>query len=231
MSITVPYRHKSEIEQMSFDLLRRYEAWTGKKLAPPINIDGIIEGYLKLDLQFVDLKELLSIPDVLGATWFDDNVIRIESSLEQKEGRLSFTMAHEVGHWWMHRPIYEMNKVSLGLPMFSYEEHKKPTPAVVCRTGKKKDPAEWQADQFAAMLLMPKSMMRVAVASIQAQGPLPIEDFEKFDANAAENQNLRAAARQLINTGFSNVSVDAMCYRLIDLKLVTDSKPKQGLLY
>lgn len=231
MSITVPYRQKSEVEEMAFDLLRRYEAWKGKKLSPPIYIDEIIEGYLRIDLQFVDLKELLSIPDVLGATWFDDTVIRIESSLERKEGRLSFTMAHEVGHWWMHRPIYEMNKVSMGLPMFAYEEHIKPTPAVVCRSGKKKDPAEWQADQFAAMLLMPRSMMRAAVASIQEHGPLPIEDLEKYAAKAAENQNLRAAARQLINTGFSNVSIDAMCYRLVDLNLVTDSKPQQGLLY
>lgn len=135
MSFKVPFRKKSAIEDMAIDLLRKYEAWKGSRLTPPIDIDDIVEGYLKIDLQLVDLKELLAMSDVLGATWFEDKIIRIDSSLEQKEGRLSFTMAHEVGHWWIHRPIYEMDKVTL--PMFVYEEHMQPKPAIVCRSDRK----------------------------------------------------------------------------------------------
>lgn len=229
MSLKVPFWKKSEIEGMALDLLHKYESWKGVRLVPPIDIDDIVEGYLKIDLQLFDLKELLSMPDVLGATWFEDKVIRIDSSLEQKEGRLSFTMAHEIGHWWMHRPIYEMDKVTL--PLFAYEEHMRPTPAVVCRSAKKKDPVEWQADQFAAMLLMPSSMMRASVSIFQEHGPLLINDLEKNRVNAAENYNLRAVAKQIIQSGFSNVSIESMCYRLVDLDIVIDSKAQQGSLY
>ncbi|HCM68595.1 MAG TPA: hypothetical protein DIS62_06415, partial [Candidatus Kerfeldbacteria bacterium] len=96
---------------------------------------------------------------------------------------------------------------------------------------KKKDPAEWQADQFAAMLLMPSSMVRASISTIQEHGLFPIKDLEKNRLNVAENYNLRTVARQIIQFGFSNVSIESMCYRLVDLDLVIDSKVQQGSLY
>lgn len=230
MSFKVPFKKKSEIEAMAFDLLRRYQAWKGGILAPPINIDEIVEGYLKINLEFGDLREQLSIPDVLGATWFEDNMIKIDSSLEGKEGRLSFTMAHETGHWWMHRPLYEMENVTL--PLFSSGQGKPPSPAVICRTTGKKEPAEWQADQFAAMVLMPASLVRTSVLSINSYGPLQIDGLEKHRGNLSDQHNLRVAAKGIIEScGFSNISVEAMCYRLLDLNLVVDSNPQQTVLF
>lgn len=226
----VPYRHKTEIEDMAMDLLHKYFATKGSKMSLPIDVDDIVESYFGIDLQFADLVLLLGLPDALGATWFEDKVMRIDSSLEEKEGRLAFTMAHEIGHWWMHRPIYEMEKVSL--PMFSYGGGNSPTPAVVCRSLKKKEPAEWQADQFAAMLLMPASLIRVAVAEIQGTGPIPVENLDSYNGSAADNYMLRQISKQLIEQhGFKNVSIEAMCYRLIDLKCVSDANPKQGALF
>lgn len=222
----VPFRSKSEIESMAIDLLNKFYASRGEKVSLPIDVDEVIEGYFRIDLQFTDLKTLLNIPDVLGATWFDDNVMRIDSSLEEKEGRLAFTMAHEIAHWWMHRPIYEMEKASL--PMFAYGEDIKPTPAIVCRSFKQKEPAEWQADQFAAMLLMPAFLVRDAVSKMNGPGPIAIEDLELYDGSAADNCRLRQVSKQLIEEyGFGNVSVEAMCYRLIDLKCVADANPQQ----
>jgi len=227
MRIEVPYRKKSEIEAMSFDLLDKYQTWKGQPLTPPINIDEIIERYFQISLEFGNLKEHLSIPDVLGATWLDEKVIRIDSSLEGNEGRLSFTMAHEVGHWWMHRPIYEMGKVTL--PLFGYGQSP-PSHAIVCRTTDKKKPAEWQADQFAAMLLMPASLIRTSLLSINGHGQMKIDGLEKDHMNPTKNANLRKAAKKIIETGFSNVSIEAMCYRLIDLHLVIDLNPSQKSL-
>lgn len=227
MSIKVPYRKVSEIESMALELLGKYKAWKNQDLTPPINIDEIVEGYLQLSLEFADLKEHLSIPDVLGATWFDDKVIRIDSSLEGNEGRLSFTLAHEVGHWWMHRPIYEMGKVTL--PLFGYG-NAQPSSAIVCRAAGKKETAEWQADQFAAMLLMPTSLLRTSVQSITGYGQIKIEGLEKL-GNTADNPDLRKTAKVIIESGFNNVSIEAMCYRLIDLQLVMDSNPAQAALF
>lgn len=227
MNIKVPYRKVTEIESMVLELLSKYKVWKKQDLTPPINIDEIVEGHLQLSLEFADLKEHLSIPDVLGATWFDEKVIRIDSSLEENEGRLSFTMAHEVGHWWMHRPIYEMGKVTF--PLFGYGQAR-PSPAIVCRAAGKKEPAEWQADQFAAMLLMPASLLRASVLSITGYGQIKIQGLEKL-GNPSDNPDLRKAAKIIIESGFNNVSIEAMCYRLIDLQLVMDSNPAQAALF
>jgi Zn-dependent peptidase ImmA (M78 family) len=229
MSITVPYWQKSIIEDMARDLQQRYATWKGAPLSLPINTDEIVEKFLQLRLELEDLRHRLNMPDVLGATWFEEKCIRIDSSLEEKEGRLSFTMAHEIGHWWMHRPIYEMNKVTV--PLFVCEAGKPPSPAVVCRSSGKKQPAEWQADQFAAMLLMPAFLMRTALKSIHTTGSMTVDNLNDFE-NVALNQNLRKVSKIFIDElGFSNVSVDAMCYRLADLNLVTDSANQQGILF
>lgn len=228
MSIKVPFRKIIEIELMANELLSKYETWRKRPLTLPIDVDDIIEGYFKLSLEFCDLKEHLAIPDVLGATWFDEKIIRIDSSLEEIEGRLAFTMAHEVGHWYMHRPIYEMDKVTV--PLFSYGAAA-PSAAVVCRDTKNKEPAEWQADQFAARLLTPAKLLRETVISITGSAPMSVVDLEKYTERPATNQNLRKTAKSVIEAGFNNVSVEAMCYRLIDLKLVVDTKPAQATLF
>lgn len=228
MIIKVPYRKKTEIEIMALELLGKYSAWKKQPLAPPIDIDEITEGYLKISLELCDLKHHLSIPDVLGATWFDEKIVRIDSSLEEKEGRLSFTMAHEVGHWCMHRPIYEMGKVAL--PLFGYQQSP-PSAAIVCRSAGKKEPAEWQADQFAAMLLMPAELLRGTVLSVVGYGQMKIDQLESYYGDPARNPNLRKGANSIIEAGFSNVSNEAMCYRLIDLKLVVDTNPSQASLF
>lgn len=228
MSIKVPNWKKFEVESMALELLTKYAVWKKEQLTPPINIDEIVERYFMLSLEFCDLKNHLAIPDVLGATWFDDEIIRIDSSLEEKEGRLSFTIAHEVGHWYMHRPIYEMGKVSI--PLFSYDDAP-PSAAIVCRAAGRKEPAEKQADQFAATLLAPPKLLRDLVIEISGANQFTVDNLESSCDEPAKNPCLRKAAKMLIEAGFSNVSVEAMCYRLIDLNLVVDSSPSQTALF
>lgn len=59
-------------------------------------------------------------------------------------------MAHEVGHWELHRR-YFLGRAEQGA-LFGCQAE----PALVCRSSEKKKPIEWQADTFAAYLLMPK---------------------------------------------------------------------------
>ena len=67
MDIKVPFRKPAEIEHMVLDLLHKYAKAKGAPPRPPIDVDDIAEKYLKLDLEVTDLKELLKMPDVLGA--------------------------------------------------------------------------------------------------------------------------------------------------------------------
>ena len=77
--------------------------------------------------------------------------------IEGKEGRLAFTLAHEGGHWYLHRPLIEMDQVTATL--FGKDDVPK-QPTIFCRSSQKKAAAEWQADRFAAALLMPAADVR-----------------------------------------------------------------------
>jgi hypothetical protein len=71
LQINVPYLTSAQLDQVVAELLRNYGKWRGTPVRPPIDVDEIAEGYLGLTLELTDLRQLLGIDDVLGATWFD----------------------------------------------------------------------------------------------------------------------------------------------------------------
>ena len=210
----VMFLRPRQIEAAANELLHKFGAWREAAVEPPIPIDEIIELYLELDFALADLSKLLGVPDVLGATWFDEKQIRVDERLEQKEGRLCFTMAHEVGHWVLHRPQYEAEKVTL--PLFAKEEEARP-PAIVCRSSQRKASAEWQADQFAANLLMPARLVRRGFQ--EAIG-------KEVDVITGDSALRRVASSVIDAGGFSNVSNEAMRIRLKTLNLVQDGNQR-----
>ncbi|PID38743.1 MAG: hypothetical protein CSB49_04055 [Proteobacteria bacterium] len=229
-AIKVPFLAPAQIESAARELLAKYTRWKEEDLKPPIDVDEIVEGYLDLNFEVTDLKEVLGITDVLGATWFDDGRVCIDGSLEGNDGRFAFTVAHEIGHWQLHRPIIEMEKVTL--PLFAGKVGDEPKPGLVCRTQAKKQPAEYQADQFAARILMPASTVREA-AKVVCGDDIPAWDGLNDSRKAGTlDSRLRALADQVKDQGgFNNVSNQAMCYRLLDLKLVEDAKDAAGRLF
>lgn len=228
--IKVPFLKPSDLDHAVAELLRRYGAWKKAPVQPPIDVDEIVEGYLGLTLEVVDLRERLGMDDVLGATWFDDGRVRIDRSLEGKEGRFAFTVAHEIGHWQLHRPLYEMDKVTL--PLFSLGPDEKPAPAVVCRAKERKAPAEWQADQFAARLLMPAAAVRETALSLCNDKPPVWDGLADSRKTGILDPRLRTFAGEIIaEGGFLNVSNEAMCYRLLDLKLAKDKSQAMPELF
>jgi len=228
--IKVPFLKPSELDHAAAELLRNYAAWKGSPVRPPIDVDEIVEGHLELDFEVLDLRQVLGMPDVLGATWFDDGRICVDESLEGKEGRFAFTVAHELGHWVLHRPIIEMDKVTL--PLFAAKVDEEPKPAIVCRSRAREQPAEWQANQFAARLLMPASDVRALMRATHGDEPATIDGLEASRKAGRIDAQLRALADGVIVDGkFDNVSNEAMCYRLLDLKLVIDKAHHQPRLF
>src|SRR5690349_11855069 len=134
-ALNVPFLKESDIEHASLELLRRYATWKGALVRLPIDIDNIIEGYFGLDLALIDLTDFLGIPDVLGATFLEAKRVFVDQSLEEQEGRFAFTLAHEAGHWHLHRPLIEAEQVTA--PLFAKGEMRE-QPAIVCRTSQKK---------------------------------------------------------------------------------------------
>lgn len=228
--LKVPFMKEADIEHAAADVLRRFAAWKGVPVRPPIDIDAIIEGFYGLDLVFIDLPDFLGIPDVLGATFIDERRVFIDQSLdlEGKEGRLAFTLAHEAGHWELHRPIIEANRATA--PLFSAGDMPE-QPAILCRSSQK-PPVEWQADRFAASLLMPSVDVRATVRAVCGDKLPSWEGLEERRKNRELDERLRDLAGEVICQGsFGNVSNEAMRYRLLDLRLVVDaSNPQRSLL-
>jgi Zn-dependent peptidase ImmA (M78 family) len=152
--------------------------------------------------------------------------VRVDERVVDQEGRFCFTIGHELGHWVLHRPQVEADRTAPTL--FRDAE---PPPAVVCRTGQKKAPAEWQADQFSARLLMPGGLVREAFVSANGGGAVEIDGLETRRADSAVQGRWRDIASAVMLTGrFSNVSNEAMRYRLSDLGLVREPDAMQPSL-
>jgi len=157
----VPYLPKQHIEREAELVLAEYGDARGAVAAPPVPIDEIVEVHLKLVIEMLNMREVFPFGDVHGALWMSAQKIGVDTSLDpalnpRKRGRYHFTLAHEAGHWRLHRKYY-LEDASQGR-LFGDDLTK---PAYVCRSSDKR-PVEWQADQFAANLLMPKKLVCAA---------------------------------------------------------------------
>ena len=218
------YLSEEEIETATLATLGSYGRRFGEVSAPPVPVEEILECDLELDFGFEDLAAAGFGKDALGAMWAVERRVRVDSSLDPtefpaKEGRYRFTVGHEVGHWQLHRHLF---LASVGQdPLFGAS----PVPSVVCRAGlTRKPPIEWQADAFAARLLMPRHMVTLAwEESRGAPDPLFLErqarsassDRRRFGTDPAEEM-----AYELSRV--FRVSAQAMKIRLGDLGLLRD---------
>ena len=164
MAIQVRYLSEDEIEKEAELLLAEYVETTGAPIKLPVPINEITAYHLALRLDFADLHETLGIPmlrdqpDVLGAIWVDTETILIDRSLDPKKnlamgGRYRFSVAHEIGHWRLHRSYVAKDASQASL----FDRSREPT--VICRSSQAKEPIEWQADFFSSCLLMPRGQV------------------------------------------------------------------------
>jgi hypothetical protein len=156
----VPYLSKQHIEDDAVLLLAEFGGKHGLVTAPPVPIDDIVEIYLGLTVEFKDMQQLFGVGDVHGALWVNDQLVGVDLSLDPekypaKRGRYHFTLAHEAGHWRLHRRIYQRRKDQPVL----LEGREQPNH--VCRSSDT-SPIEWQANYFAACLLTPREMVKRA---------------------------------------------------------------------
>jgi hypothetical protein len=222
----VKYMPSIHIEREA-DLLLAEWADKGHEIVAPIPLGELVEIHLGLPFEVVDLRPQFGGHDVLGAIWFNDGTIRIDASLDPFEyphlrGRYNFTVAHEVGHWRLHRAqlIEDPNERAL------FESGGKP--AFVCRDGDSV-PEEWQANTFAGCLLMPRTLVRTGWEDWRGDDA-PVQDADlcvrqlggdrKRDVEIAREAFCRPLAERF------EVSAVAMRIRLENLGLfVKETQP------
>ena len=212
--ISYPYLKNSTIEKESKKLLGDFSNKTGHKLSAPIPVFDIIE-YLGYDVDFRK-DGIYEDKNLLGGTLIDQKTIEINENLSDHEGRMNFTAAHEVGHIILHVPFYNEKHGK------DVSEHK-----IISRKdggfeGTKKEPEEWQADKFAAFLLMPSVLVKKAFhknynkpVNVRRKSILQI-----FFPKPAFVKGYRIAEEVIRSGKFDNVSKMAMLNRLIGMRLV-----------
>ena len=212
----VPWISKEKIALKAMDLIEDFQVVAGYTVKPPIPVEDIIERSLGLRLLYEDLEKVLGSNDVLGATYVESGIICVNERLfeHSSEGRLVFTCAHEVGHWVLHRRYVDVQGRRLK------------GEAIVCRLSDAKAPIEWQADYFAACLLMPEKEIREAFKKVCGPEPVVINNVKSSVEEGAQREEPFVeqwpfiAAAMCESGGFSNVSKQAMVIRLQNLGLL-----------
>ena len=199
------------IEQEAVQLVQAYEKESGTRIKPPIPVFEIIE-FLGYDLDFRS-DGFYEDPNNLGGLHIDEKLVVINENLTEQEGRMHFTAAHEIGHIKLHVPILMEQKARENILCRKDEEFE----------GTKKAPKEWQADTFAAYLLMPTDRVNDAFTKI-SQHPITLKKKRFLNlfmkTRSARQRSLWIAENVINEGGFENVSKLAMINRLIGLGLV-----------
>jgi Zn-dependent peptidase ImmA (M78 family) len=216
----VPWLDRSEINGKAKGLWRDFEDLASGVADVPVPVEAILEQHLRIRMEFDDLERLLGVPDVLGATWIEDNLMIFdERLLDGVEGRLVFTYAHEIGHWLLHKDFLQtcLRRDTCA---------KRKEPVIICRKHDAKLRGEWQADYFAACLLMPEEPVRSAYSDCFGPDPLVMHNRKScfgprsIVLDPALDTAKEIARRVIEAGGFSNVSKAAMRYRLEELGLL-----------
>jgi len=206
----VPYLTSKTIEDRANQLLQGFQSEYGRIWLPPVPIDAIVELHLKLTFSFMDLCEMYGTEGIHGALWVDRREVGIDQVLDPElypelEGRYHFTLAHEVGHWTLHRDYVASACRELG--------------GYACHKSQRRSRIEWQADYFASCLLMPRRLTIPAFGYFFPFGPVDAQELSELNHWEAKDvrRHLEDMARPM--AGEFCVSPIAMRIRLEELGL------------
>jgi hypothetical protein len=158
--LEVPPLSPARIAAEADAVLRDYADLVGAETLAPIEVEDIAVSLLKLSVGFDNLQD--SFDDrVHGAIWFSRREIWIDEELNPSVNsellhRFFFTLAHELGHWVLHRHLF-LDKD--GNPTLFGRDSE---PDLIGRSFSRRPLIERQADEFAGCLLMPEWLLRPA---------------------------------------------------------------------
>jgi len=147
-----------QIEAAAMRVLGAYRRQSQQPLVPALPMEDIIATQARLDFEFVIMRDRFASDDILGALNVTERIIYVDESLDpdlhpDKHGRYRFTIAHELGHWELHRQ--DVTSAAQG-SLFEQDGGGR----ILCRASQRYQPREWQANQFAAYVLMPSELLR-----------------------------------------------------------------------
>jgi hypothetical protein len=147
------YFRSEELERLADDLLNIYERKSGSPLRPPIQADLVAES-VGLDILWEEIRE--EPGTTVCAEIRPEELLIVMNEcrrelLESTPGLYNTTVAHELGHWWLHVDHAALDHSSLPDLIYS---------SASLREGDGRDKRdERNAGEFMGYLLMPRSFL------------------------------------------------------------------------
>lgn len=230
---TFPFLTDAQIHSAALGL--KLDALPGAKAAEvPVDLEAIVFDFLcERDGLIVDDESPLADEngeEVLGKTTISPGRIQISSHLSKDSGRYRFTLAHEIGHWILHRPIL---MAALEQPNLFGTAALNPTLTTLNRAMTDAAPPreEVQANIFASSLLIDQSRLRSEFLDRFGDGDLmPVIRSAGLEKGGARLQArfLATAGKAPHLAGLFAVSADAMGIAIISRKLLPTGSPLFG---
>lgn len=145
-NVMVPYKNSYQIEKIVNDFIKKYHP----ENTYPTPIEEIIE--FKFNIDIIPISGLHKIIDTDGFLSSDLRSISVEEYVyKNRASRYRFTLAHEIAHFVMHKHIYEQYRFN------NLSEWRK---FVENFPEKEWSWLEWQANEFAGIVLVPTHHLR-----------------------------------------------------------------------
>ncbi|HVI49521.1 MAG TPA: ImmA/IrrE family metallo-endopeptidase [Chitinophaga sp.] len=213
----IEYLSKEDIEARSRTLLSQFnpKCFQALQNIPMRKLCDYLTGAFGLSF---NLKAALGYTadrsKILGTYCPVNKRVSIDMSIAWHEDRLNFTLAHEIGHWALHSKVKILNCSSNNFTDTEYgltaDRKKINTDA---------DRMEWQANHFAACLLMPAGVVKeVLLKVLQKTSSLAKDGRIYLDELQYSVSDFKNIIKSL--SDFFSVSPQAMEYRLNELDLI-----------
>lgn len=157
------YISLDEMETITENILKDF-GFLMSDTATPVPIEEIIEFHYDLSILWEKIDHFDPSGLVMAAIIPSERKIIMNEThrelFEEKIGTMNFTFAHELGHWVLHANEGD-GQMALELT---------DSKVFYCRSVNKKPPIEFQADQFAGCLLMPRPIVNAEVQRLKSLG-------------------------------------------------------------
>jgi hypothetical protein len=169
--ISVPYINSGDIEKAAYALRKKF-----LKDEIPVDIEGIIEIGLKINIvPALNFLKEVGIDTLITSDWKNIYVDHDEYLDDRRSNRLRFSLAHEIGHFVLHKDIYSGFKIKT---REDFERFSREIP------NNQYGYLETQANKFARYLLIPKTFLEIEKKRILSRIKRDFRDIDQKTFNS-----------------------------------------------
>lgn len=157
---------------------------------------------------------------ILGRFDFGSRRISIDRMLPYDSPRFRWSLSHEIGHLVLHR---KLDRKLIGLDTPTFIDTRTQLRFVRTATRSELEWVEWQANKFAAALLLPRPILRTALVAVQHELDIPRLGSIYLDDHRHNLMAYLSTLRMLSER--LRVSRSVLRIRLLDLGTLIEARP------